>query len=105
MGKGKKDLTKKNKKEVTETNNVFTGMPKKGTVLATVNAEELAAYHTLSEDVLALEANPKAFDKQETYDITREHKKWWMDTCKVYGIKYAWPITIDYASGELFISR
>lgn len=100
-----KSKEKNSSRGVTEKNNAFTGMPKKGTILATVSSDELTQYHKVSEDVLVLEANPRVFDKQETYDITIAHKQWWMDVCTAHNINYAWPITINYITGDLFISK
>lgn len=99
-----KDQEKNSSRGVTEKNNIFKGMPKKGTVIATVTAEELDTFQSVDEQVVALDANPRAFDKQETYDITKNRRDWWIEVAKAHNINYAWPIAINYMTGEIYIN-
>jgi hypothetical protein len=83
--------------------NIFETMPAHGTIVGVLESAELAAFRELSDRYQALQVPGLAINKAEYMDARREYTNWWIKVCEAFKFNYAWPISINYMTGELYI--
>lgn len=95
-------MKKKNKEVTPKAKNVFKDKPKKGTVIAVLTPEEQAENVRTWEHIQAIElADNVPF--AQIQKAVEEKNRCWMNICKKHNIPYAWNITADPVTGEVYL--
>ena len=84
--------------------NIFKDKPEVGTILATMTQTELAAHQRVWEETQAADlACDVPFS--QAMDVVENKNKFWQGICKKYDIPYAWGISVDPITGDIYISE
>lgn len=83
--------------------NVEAAKPAEGTVVATLNDEESAAYREIA--IMYEAARLSHITLTLAKELAEKKAAWWETICIKYGLPHTWPLAADYVEQVVYIQE
>lgn len=88
--------------------NILTGLPPVGTVLAVLTTDELNEFKREADLQNAVKSGGAFGHGMRPEDAAAYFKRWreaWEKLCRTYNLSYSWPMSVDYTSGSIYVTK